>query len=1324
MDSTTPTIDQRNQTELAGQLRELLVHYCPDTWNGAGQIAADKWTDSLVQIYGRLLEVIIQHLNRMPDKNFLAFLDTLGIGLLPPRPAKAPLVFTLAKGAPPYATVPAGTQVAAAVSPDKKPVIFETDRDLTVIQPRLIRAVSFVPAEDTWRDHSGMFFSEEATGRETLFDGNELVRHRLYLGDNGLFSFAENKNVTLEVIIAPPMATESGVFPEKVTIGKPLGGNVITKVVMPTRTGTADLSATGGTGSQQLRWYTFAEDSAEPVPLAIDPKTPAGVVNLMASGTIQFSNVAPIPEKEISGFAGQDGKTFKRSSRWLFAELTVPVTEINAPQLTAIKVKVTDTAPVSYQPESAFFGNFPLDLSKDFFPFGERPRVSDVLYLASAEIFGNAGAAVTITVNLSAGLPVPDTSAITLQWEYWDGARWQTLTVADTTGSFITPGTIVFTCPDMPLRELNGLESRWLRVRIADGGYGQGAGTVECTKKMGWKVEWRDNAKMMYAKTGNDYAWVALNDETVWDYSPATYKPPSLQSLTLSFIPVFKQPADIVLDNNFFCRPIATGKTLQPFPPFQGSGEAASAFYLAFDRTVAGLPATLFFPMITEVFAAPAIDTIEPPRLNWEYWNGSQWLSLAVEDDTMELTRRGMLSLLFPQDSVSSSCFADQRHWFRARLTQGSYASKPQLAAVYSNAVWARNRVTVSDELLGSGNGKPAQGLQFANTPVLPGQELLVREAELTDEERQAIEQEEGGDALRDVDGQGSRSEKWVRWHEVGHFWFSGPHSRHYCLDRKTGTVTFGDGKKGMIPQAGRNNIQASPYQYGGGSRGNVAKGVLTKLRKAIPYVGTVTNPVAAEGGADVENLNQVRVRGPRSIRHRNKAVTLTDYEWLVSEASPKIARVKGLSVTNPQQQFKPGWVTMMVVPHSTDVKPLPSAELISEVTGYLAGKAPSCLTELVELQQINLIPPNYLRVDVTASVAVRSIGDAKEVENLVLAVLRNFLHPLTGGPEGRGWEFGRHVYKTEIHEALEKIDKVDHVSEVSINAAEQIYEIEVAGSLHTATVFPDHSKVQFSGGRISMALAQGLPKNEAIAKLLVLGFMEGDRIELRYVDKAGKPHTLRLYIQEVRNVEDDGKATNRCVLSCLSVKTQIRFPAKETVVEAYLKPQSLRIRSFLTAATDDKEISTLEIAVPTPGEAFVISHRDWRSNTLPGSVQAINMAVETVFLERDYLVYSGHHAVAVNASGATDTGSGSGQTTGSEPEPPQKEIVPAYVYLANTNTREIHYLPAIKKNCGLALMTPEHKKYLMSLQEIAGELHRGTYDYCGWCFSKKLSLR
>lgn len=43
-----------------------------------------------------------------------------------------------------------------------------------------------------------------------------------------------------------------------------------------------------------------------------------------------------------------------------------------------------------------------LDLSKDFYPFGEQPRFNDILYIASASAFATLGATVTLTLTLSA----------------------------------------------------------------------------------------------------------------------------------------------------------------------------------------------------------------------------------------------------------------------------------------------------------------------------------------------------------------------------------------------------------------------------------------------------------------------------------------------------------------------------------------------------------------------------------------------------------------------------------------------------------------------------------------------------------------------------------------------------------------------------------------------------------------------------------------------------------------------------------------------------------------------------------------------------------
>jgi hypothetical protein len=46
---------------------------------------------------------------------------------------------------------------------------------------------------------------------------------------------------------------------------------------------------------------------------------------------------------------------------------------------------------------------------------------------------------------------------------------------------------------------------------------------------------------------------------------------------------------------------------------------------------------------------------------------------------------------------------------------------------------------------------------------------------------------------------------------------------------------------------------------------------------------------------------------------------------------------------------------------------------------------------------------------------------------------LAGFLHPLTGGPEGVGWPFGRDVYLSDVAAALERTPGVDYVVELSL---------------------------------------------------------------------------------------------------------------------------------------------------------------------------------------------------------------------------------------------------------------------------------------------------
>jgi hypothetical protein len=82
---------------------------------------------------------------------------------------------------------------------------------------------------------------------------------------------------------------------------------------------------------------------------------------------------------------------------------------------------------------------------------------------------------------------------------------------------------------------------------------------------------------------------------------------------------------------------------------------------------------------------------------------------------------------------------------------------------------------------------------------------------------------------------------------------------------------------------------------------------------------------------------------------------------------------------------------------------------------------------------RISVIPPNYLPVGVSASVAAQQIDQSGIVKTAVIAALNQFFHPLYGGPDGRGWPFGRDVYLSDVAKILEAVDGVDYVQHLEL---------------------------------------------------------------------------------------------------------------------------------------------------------------------------------------------------------------------------------------------------------------------------------------------------
>jgi len=193
----------------------------------------------------------------------------------------------------------------------------------------------------------------------------------------------------------------------------------------------------------------------------------------------------------------------------------------------------------------------------------------------------------------------------------------------------------------------------------------------------------------------------------------------------------------------------------------------------------------------------------------------------------------------------------------------------------------------------------------------------------------------------------------------------------------------------------------------------------------------SVFNPAPAMGGANGELLSGVMWRGPQVTRHRGRALSAADYEALAREASPGVALARALPATAPNLRPAPGWVTLIVVPQSTEPRPTPSYEFRKLVADYLAARAP--LT--VDAPRITVIGPTFHPVSVNAAVAPRVAGDASVVRDAVSAALAKFFHPLTGGPNGRGWELGRDVWISDVAALLESIPGVDYVQRLQISA-------------------------------------------------------------------------------------------------------------------------------------------------------------------------------------------------------------------------------------------------------------------------------------------------
>ena len=135
-----PNLDDRRFQDLVDDAKRLIQRRCPE------------WTDhnvsdpgvTLIEAFAMMVDQLLYRLNRVPDRNYVKFLDLIGVKLFPANAATANVTFWLSAPQPATVEIPLGTRVAAPQRDGLDDVTFTTTESLNIVSCSLAHVRSAI----------------------------------------------------------------------------------------------------------------------------------------------------------------------------------------------------------------------------------------------------------------------------------------------------------------------------------------------------------------------------------------------------------------------------------------------------------------------------------------------------------------------------------------------------------------------------------------------------------------------------------------------------------------------------------------------------------------------------------------------------------------------------------------------------------------------------------------------------------------------------------------------------------------------------------------------------------------------------------------------------------------------------------------------------------------------------------------------------------------------------------------------------------------------------------------------------------------------------
>ncbi|MCM1495490.1 MAG: baseplate J/gp47 family protein [Bacteroides sp.] len=655
-----------------------------------------------------------------------------------------------------------------------------------------------------------------------------------------------------------------------------------------------------------------------------------------------------------------------------------------------------------------------------FFPFGERPYSYGTCSICSNEVFGKKGARIHLTLTiefrkvplLSEAVPLPvhwktimkqsdfprlEEQPVTIDevvWEYYNGTGFTRL--------FPESGYTDIFSPLQEDAEQPGVRSERLSFFCPEdiAPVLVNARTVYCIRIRILRMQHE------YAVNGYYLSPFVTQIEAAYDYEASMQEPELCRCL-----------------NNLEEHPYKKNRTWIPFLP---QPDPHSGIYIGFSEPLSGGPYGIYLEL-----AGRSGNQLKK-QWNYEYYNGREWSSLVLEDGTGNLTKSGTLMPFGNYDMHALDLFGATRYWLRLIPLLEHTAAEPEEAELPIQEIWM-NTVPVSAvekapeeyRTLPEGEGFLSCRLTQKNIQQI---QVWVNESHLSRKEQEELEKTTKLHRLRNEAG--IIDQIWVLWEEAEEIRNLQPDARNYYIERREGILWFFGGTQSLLPENRKERRIKAVYTWGGGRQGNLKEGQVTHLSRSIRFLNPVMNHHRLSGGKDEELPEEAVIRMGHQLLHGNRAVMLSDYEALALEAAREVKRVKAFSNRDGMGERQQGAITLVVLQEAYRQEAFPPLQEIIE--RYIRSRMP----DIRQVQsRFYIVEPWFTEIQVTAVCKISSHASVFACKAEAEARMNQFLDPLTGNFDGKGWNIGQAPTREQIRNVLHRIRGICRLQRMVVKA-------------------------------------------------------------------------------------------------------------------------------------------------------------------------------------------------------------------------------------------------------------------------------------------------